>query len=87
MLKIYLSVDEGTKNENGFLVIRGGFWGPIYNNFEGERAPKKRDFFVKVFQKIPKNGFFKNLPAAQKIWPNQGLFTASGELGKSIWST
>ena len=44
---------------------------PIYTNFEGERAPKKRDFFVKIFQKLPKNGFFdcfffKNLPAAQK---------------------
>ena len=31
---------------------------PIYTNFEGERAPKKRDFFVKIFQKVPKNGFF-----------------------------
>ena len=29
---------------------------PIYTNFEGERAPKKRDFFVKIFQKVPKNG-------------------------------
>ena len=44
---------------------------PIYTNFEGERAPKKRDFFVKIIQKVPKNGFFdyffKNLPATQKI--------------------
>ena len=44
----------------------------ICTNFEGERAPKKRDFFVKFFQKVHKNGFFdcfffKNLPAAQKI--------------------
>ena len=44
---------------------------PIYTNFEGERAPKKRDFFVKIFQKLPENGFsdcffFKNLTAAQK---------------------
>ena len=31
---------------------------PIYTNFEGERAPKKTRFFVKVFQKVPKNGFF-----------------------------
>ena len=29
---------------------------PIYANFEGERAPKKRNFFVKFFQKVPKNG-------------------------------
>ena len=46
---------------------------PIYTNFEGERAPKKTLFFVKIFQKVPKNGFFdsffKNLPAAQKILP------------------
>ena len=44
---------------------------PIYTNFEGERAPKKCNFFVKIFQKLPKNGcfdcFFKNLPAAHKI--------------------
>ena len=32
---------------------------PIYTNFEGERAPKKRFF----------DCFFKNLPAAQKILP------------------
>ena len=30
----------------------------MYTYFEGERAPKKRDFFVKIFQKVPKNGFF-----------------------------
>ena len=31
---------------------------PIYTNFEGERAPKKRSFLVKIFQKVPKNAFF-----------------------------
>ena len=31
--------------------------------------------------------FFKNLPAAHKDWPKQGLFRALKELGKSIWST
>ena len=30
----------------------------MHTYFEGERAPKKRDFFVKIFQKVPKNGFF-----------------------------
>ena len=36
---------------------------PIYTNFEGggggggERAPKKRNFLVKVFRKVPKNAF------------------------------
>ena len=45
----------------------------------GERAPKKRGFLVKVFQKVPttKNAFlvcfFKILPAAHKVWPKQGL--------------
>ena len=46
----------------------------IYTNFEGVRAPKKkRDFFVKIFQKVPKNRFFdlffflKNLSAVQKM--------------------
>ena len=32
---------------------------PIYTNFEGERAPEKKTrFFVKIFQKVPKKGFF-----------------------------
>ena len=35
---------------------------PIYTNFEGDRAPKKSDFFVKIVQKVP-----KNLPAAHKV--------------------
>ena len=48
---------------------------PIYKNFEGVRAPKKRNFFVKIFQKGPKNGFsqLKNLRAVQKIEPKQCL--------------
>ena len=42
---------------------------------------------------VPENGFydlflfFKNLPAVQRIWPQQRLFSALGELGKSIWTT
>ena len=39
----------------------------------GSARLKKRDFFVKIFQKVPKNGFFdyffKNLPAEHKILP------------------
>ena len=41
-------------------------------------------------KKVPKNAFFwpvfffKTLHAAQKIWPKQGLFSALGELRKSI---
>ena len=30
----------------------------MYTNFEGEHASKKRNFFVKIFQKMPKNSFF-----------------------------
>ena len=30
---------------------------PIYTNFEGERAPKKRDFFSKFFKNCPKTAF------------------------------
>ena len=30
---------------------------PIYTNFEGERAPKKRVFLSKFSKKCPKNGF------------------------------
>ena len=65
---------------------------PKYTNFEGERAPKKRNFLVKNFQKVPKNAFFacffsKILPAGQKFWPNQGLFSTLGELKKLNWST
>ena len=41
---------------------------PIYTNFEGERAPKKRDFFVKIFQKVPK----KCPKRAQKFRQNRG---------------
>ena len=63
----------------------------IYTNFEGGRAPKKRDFFVTIFQKVLKNSFFdcffKNLPAAQKLLPKWGQNSAWGELEKSIRST
>ena len=31
---------------------------PIYTNFEGECAEKKRNFSVNFFQKVPKNAFF-----------------------------
>ena len=54
---------------------------PIYTNFDGESAPKKkRDFFVNIFQKVPKNGFldcfFNFLPAAQKVLPKKGPYHA-----------
>ena len=50
---------------------------PIYTNFKGERAPKKCNFLVKVFQKVSNKTFFvlffffNKLPAAQKIGQNR----------------
>ena len=64
---------------------------PIYTNFEGERAPKKRNFFAKIFQKVPKNGFLtvfsKICLRRRKFCQNRGKNSALGELQKSIWST
>ena len=53
----------GTFQEIHFLPIEPKSflkapWAPIYTNFEGERALKKRNFFFKIFQKVFKNGFF-----------------------------
>ena len=31
---------------------------PKYTNFEGEHEPKRRNFFIRVVQKVPKNAFF-----------------------------
>ena len=53
-------------------------WAPIYTKFEGKRAPKKkRDFFVNIFQKVPKNGlfdcfFFKICLRRRKFTHNRG---------------
>ena len=64
--------------QNPFLVVdsKNFLKAPmalIYTNFEGERAPKKRDVLVKIFEKVPKNAFlacfFKILPAAHKFLP------------------
>ena len=61
---------------------------PIYTNIEGERAPKKRNFFFKNFLKTTFSACsFKIMPAAQNFWPKQGLFSALAELEKLIWST
>ena len=46
----------------------------------------ERDFLVEIFQKVPKNAFltffFKNLPEAQKIWSNLGLYIGLVDLKK-----
>ena len=61
---------------------------PTYFNLEEERAPKKRILFCQNFPKSAQKRFFftrlfKNVLAAQKIWPKQRLFNALAELGKS----
>ena len=44
---------------------------PIYTSFEGGARVEKRDFLVKIFQKVPKNAFFglffQNYGRARKI--------------------
>ena len=59
----------------------------ICTKFEGGGAPKKRDFLVKIFQKMPfcHVFFFKILPAAHNILPKQSLLYALGELVKAVW--
>ena len=45
---------------------------PIYTNFEGERAPKKRDFLSKFFKKGPTVFFFKICLRRRKFSQNRG---------------
>ena len=49
---------------------------------------EKRNFLVKIFQKVPKNAlfdcfFFKNLSAAQKILPKMGAKQCFGRAQKN----
>ena len=49
--------------------------------------PKKRNFLVIIFQKVPKNAFFglffQNFAMTKNSWTKKGLFSALGELEKS----
>ena len=58
---------------------------PIYTTFEGGARAKNAIFWSKLHNKCLKMRvfqglFFKILPAAQRILPKPGLFSASGEL-------
>ena len=59
---------------------------PIYTNFEGERAPKKTKFFCQNFSKSAQKRlfdcFFKNLPAAQKLFTKIGAKQCFGRARK-----
>ena len=60
---------------------------PVYTNFDGERAPKKRDFLVNVFQKMPKKYFFfvffiQNFACGAQNLAKTGSFEFFGKIGK-----
>ena len=61
------------------------FW-PVLTKFFEKRAPI---FWSKIVQKVLKNAFlgllFQNFDCGAEILPKQGLFSALGELEKSIW--
>ena len=52
------------------------FLAPSWLILRGERAPRKRNFLVKIFQKVPKNAFLvcflKNLPATHNTFHTIG---------------
>ena len=51
---------------------------------------KKRDNFVNIFQKVPKNAFltcfFQMFAFGANVLPNQALIIVFRELLKSVWS-
>ena len=53
----------------------------------GVRA-KKRDFFIKIFQKVPKNAFcwpvFSKLCLRRRKFGENGIFLFSSDLGELI---
>ena len=55
---------------------------PMYTNFEGEHAPKKRNFLSNFFKKCLKTAFWPFFFRNDVFWPALGR-----ELGKSNWST
>ena len=66
-------------------------FGAIISNIEGGARAEKTHFFSNFFKNCLKIIFsaclFKNMPASQKFWPEQGLFSALAELEKLICST
>ena len=67
------------------IFSKGALGANIYEFWGGSR--KNAIFwstFSKKFQKTLFRQFFKIGPAALKIWQKQGLFTALGDIGKSV---
>ena len=75
-----------------FLVMdpKNFLW-PMYFNFEGgARAEKTRIFGQNISKKCLKRLFgllFSKFCLRRKNYGQNSLFSAAGELGKSIWST
>ena len=55
---------------------------PIFTNFEGERAPTNAIFWSTLF-----GVFFQKVSCVAENLSKWGLFSDSGELRESIWST
>ena len=64
---------------------------PIYTNFEGERAPKKTQFFCQNFSKIVQKRtfwlFFQKFACGAENLAKVGAKQCFGSAQKSIWST
>ena len=63
--------------------------GPMYTNFEGERDPKKHDFLVNIFQKVPKNAsiglfFLQNFASGARNLAKTGNFSCFWEAARKI---
>ena len=84
------SIPCGPKGSPLWYLLRNPFlkapWAPKYTNFEGERAPKNRDFLVKIFQKVPKNAFldyfFQKLARGAENLPKTGTKPCLGRAQK-----
>ena len=68
------------------------FGANIHHFLREERAPKKLNFLVKKFRKLPKNAFFglffqKLAGGADKFGQNGSIYSDLGRLRKSIGST
>ena len=76
-----------TKGSSFVLFWDTHFW---HTNFEGAARAKKRDFLVKFSKLCLKTlffgPFFQNFAWGTESLTKIGCFSASGELGKSIWS-
>ena len=81
LVKNSLSLTKELVSINSFLIQtvacdHSFFFAPTWLILRGERAPRKRNFLVKIFQKVPKKTFLvcflKNLPATHNTFHTIG---------------